>query len=95
MSATNKERKPKTSTVRHVWAQRHPFPLTTDLDERYAEFDRWLAEHDARIKAEVLRKFRADVIKQQLTDYGIVLPDMSGVVDGLDEEAERIEKGHS
>ena len=46
------ERTPSTSTIRHAWAKAHPFPLTTDVEERYAEFDRWLAAHDAAKRAE-------------------------------------------
>lgn len=46
-----------------------------------------------RIQAETLRKFRADLIGRQFVDYGIVIPDVSEVVDYLDEEATRIENG--
>lgn len=35
-------RTPKPNTVRHAWAKAHPFPLTTDLKERYAEFERMI-----------------------------------------------------
>lgn len=45
------ERTPKMSTIRHAWAKGHPFPLTTDVEERYAEFDRALAAHDAEVRA--------------------------------------------
>lgn len=34
------------STIRHIWVKRHPFPLITDVEERYAEFDRALAGRD-------------------------------------------------
>lgn len=46
-----------------------------------------------RIQADTLRKFRAELIGRQFVDYGIVIPDVSAVVDELDEEATRIEKG--
>jgi hypothetical protein len=45
-------RTPRTSTVRYCWVQGHSFPLTTEPEERYAEFDRWLTAHDAEAKAE-------------------------------------------
>ncbi|WP_181158353.1 hypothetical protein [Microbacterium sp. MYb64] len=48
------ERTPKMSTIRHTWAKGHPFPLTTDIEERYAEFDRWLADYTAKVCASVL-----------------------------------------
>lgn len=43
------ERTPNTATVRHGWIKGHPFPLSTDIDDRGAEFDRWLAEHDRQV----------------------------------------------
>lgn len=46
------ERTPNLSTIRHAWAKAHPFPLTTDVEERYAEFDRAIAAHDAEKRAE-------------------------------------------
>lgn len=46
------ERTPPTGTVRHAWAKAHPFPLTTEVEERYAEFDRWLARVIAEKRAE-------------------------------------------
>lgn len=52
------QRTPKASTVRAGWATGHPFPLTTDVDERYAEFDRWLKsdrEAQARFWSKVER----------------------------------------
>ena len=45
------ERTPKTATVRTAWVKGHPFPLTTDLEERDAEFWRWLAAHDRETAA--------------------------------------------
>jgi hypothetical protein len=48
------ERTPPMSAIRHAWAKAHPFPLTTDVDERYAEFDRALAAHDAEVRAGVV-----------------------------------------
>lgn len=48
------ERTPPMGSIRHAWAQAHPFPLTTDVDERYAEFDRALAAHDAEVRASVV-----------------------------------------
>lgn len=46
------ERTPPLGTVRHAWAKGHPFPLTTEIEDRYAEFDRWLAAHVAEKRAE-------------------------------------------
>lgn len=45
------ERTPNTATVRTAWVKGHPFPLTTDLEERDAEFWRWLATHDRETAA--------------------------------------------
>ena len=42
---------PKTGPVRFGWASGHPRPNTTNIDERLAEFDRWLAAHDAEVLA--------------------------------------------
>ena len=43
------ERTPKTNTVRTGWMRGHPFPLITEIDDRGAEFDRWLDSERARI----------------------------------------------
>lgn len=48
------ERTPNMNTIRHAWVKGHPFPLTTDVEERIAEFDRWLAAHDAEVRASVV-----------------------------------------
>lgn len=48
------DRTPPMSAIRSAWAKAHPFPLTTDVDERYAEFDRALAAHDAEVRAGVV-----------------------------------------
>lgn len=45
------ERTPRMSTIRHAWVKAHPCVLTTDVEERYAEFDRALAAHDAEVRA--------------------------------------------
>jgi hypothetical protein len=45
------DRTPRTSTVRAGWSQGHPFRLITEPEERYAEFDRWLAS----VKADAWR----------------------------------------
>lgn len=58
------ERTPAMSTIRHAWVKAHPFPLTTDVEERYAEFNRWLADHDMDVRAQTLvqaRWTRADI----------------------------------
>lgn len=49
-------RTPKTKTIAAGWAKGHPFPLTTDVDDRYAEFDRWYAAEIRRAKAEAWRE---------------------------------------
>lgn len=46
------DRTPTTQTVVTGWAKGHPFPLTTDVDERYAEFCRWLEEEIRKAKAD-------------------------------------------
>lgn len=43
-------------------------------------------------KAEALRKFRQEVIDDQVETYGIVLPDVDGIIDRLNEAADEIEK---
>ena len=58
-------------------------------------FDDWLAEHDRQVQAEALRKFRQEVIDDQVETYGIVLPDVDGIIDRLDEAADEIEKGQT
>lgn len=42
-----KERTPPTGTIREAFMRCHPFPHTTEIDERGAEFDRWLAKIQA------------------------------------------------
>lgn len=64
---TEEVRTPKTFTVRACFVKGHSFPLTTEVEERYEEFDRWLAEvireakwvgweegWDARVNAETI-----------------------------------------
>lgn len=45
----------------------------------------------AEAEARALRNFRASLIADQLTRYGIVLPDVDEIVDALGEQADRIE----
>ena len=43
MPSLDDARTPKPSTVRSAWTKAHPFWATTDVEERYAEFDRMIA----------------------------------------------------
>jgi hypothetical protein len=45
------ERTPPTAAIKQAWIGAHPFRATTTVEEREAEFDRWLAE----VKAGELR----------------------------------------
>ena len=36
-------RTPPTSAIRDAFVRAHPFRRTTEVEDRYAEFDRWLA----------------------------------------------------
>ncbi len=38
------ERTPPTAAIKQAWIVGHPFRATTTVEEREAEFDRWLAE---------------------------------------------------
>lgn len=38
------ERTPPTAAIRQAWIGAHPFRTTTTVEEREAEFDRWLTE---------------------------------------------------
>lgn len=55
------DRTPPTGTVKAAFAEAHPFPLTTDLEERYAEFDRWLSQVRAEAKSEHFREAAEEV----------------------------------
>lgn len=46
-----------------------------------------------RAQAEALRDYRARLMDQNIDRFGVVLPDLHEVLDDLDEEADRIEKG--
>lgn len=46
-----------------------------------------------RAQAETLRDYRTRLLDQNTDRYGIVMPDLYEVLDDLDEEADRIEKG--
>jgi hypothetical protein len=50
------DRTPKTSTVKHGWAVGHLFARITEPEERYAEFDRWLARHDGEVVIKVVNR---------------------------------------
>lgn len=38
------ERTPPTVAIKQAWIEAHPFHAITTVEEREAEFDRWLAE---------------------------------------------------
>ena len=49
----------------------------------------------AEAEAKALRDFRARLMEQNIDRFGIVLPDLHEVLDDLDEEADRIERGET
>lgn len=50
------ERTPNMNTIRHAWVKGHPFPLTTDVEERIEEFNRALEAHDKELLNQVSEK---------------------------------------
>ena len=58
-------RTPGTCTIRSGWAQGHPFPQTTEVEERYAEFDRWLD----RERAAARREGQAEALRQAAYEF--------------------------
>lgn len=46
----------------------------------------------AEAQVEALRQFRRELIAHQLESYGVILPDVHGVLDDLDETADRISR---
>ena len=63
------ERTPPTGTIRNAFAKAHPFPHTTDIEERYAEFDRWLNEIRAEAWQEGAESAFYDPEIRDLVDY--------------------------
>lgn len=61
------ERIPPTGAIRLAFAEAHPFPLTTEVDERLAEFDRWLAQHEQQLREQVARELM-DHLPKALAD---------------------------
>lgn len=41
---------PTTNAIKESWQRGHPNPTTTDPAEREAEFDRWLTQHEAKVR---------------------------------------------
>lgn len=52
---------PTTNTVRTGWSDGHPYRATTGLDERLAEFDRWLAQHDREVREQIASEIEAQI----------------------------------
>ena len=55
------ERTPKPITVRHSWVEKHPYPLSTEPEERRAEFDRMILAVQAAARADQLAKVHAAI----------------------------------
>ena len=70
---TEEVRTPKTFTVRACFVKGHSFPLTTEVEERYEEFDRWLDEHDREVAQNAVNRFyNLLVLKGEYRDiYGL------------------------
>lgn len=64
-------RTPNAETVKHGWAKGHPFPRTTEAEERYAEFDRWLAETVRAAKADAWDEGQEAGINDDLGDWEV------------------------
>lgn len=61
---------PTTEQVRNFWASdgtHQPAAKSYDYGESRNEFDRWLARHDAEVKAEALREYAATL--EAVPDY--------------------------
>ena len=56
--------------VRDAWARMHPFPSSTELEERYAEFDRMLAAERQRGREEAANAL-ADCLDAMLVSKSI------------------------
>jgi hypothetical protein len=52
-------RTPGTGTIRNAFIAAHPFPLTTEIEEREAEFTRWMATRDAEVLNEAADAIQA------------------------------------
>lgn len=52
---------PPTGAIRQAWIDSHPFRASTPVEEREAEFDRWLAAHDREVAAQALRDAAAAI----------------------------------
>lgn len=75
------------------WNAPHPDD-GSDLD-----FSEYIMPLIRRIQAEAgagaLRSYRTRLMDQNIDRFGIVLPDLHEVLDDLDEEADRIERGET
>lgn len=69
---------PKLSTIRSGWVKGHPFPLTTETEEREAEFDRAISERDREVAAKAWEE-AADIC-QRVQDDPAFLESGPGVV---------------
>lgn len=50
------ERTPKPNTVKTAWVRSHPFPLSTSVEDREAEFDRMIAAVERAAAAKALQE---------------------------------------
>lgn len=68
----------------------NPTGLSVGIDSAYELGDHiastWLAEHDAKVRAEALRGYSKKLAQEQMDTYGIVLPEVHEIIDGMDEE---------
>lgn len=54
------------------------------------EFRDTIAKVKAAAQVEALREFRQELLEHQLESYGVILPNVHGVLDDLAESADRI-----
>ena len=72
----------------------HEADNTTWLDDANALLASTVIRRiQAEAGAEALRSYRTRLMDQNIDRFGIVLPDLHEVLDDLDEEADRIERG--
>ena len=85
---------PTTSEVRDVWAAWSDYggltnrPRSGTSDDRYAEFDRWLAARDVEVRAQALREAASAPIPRAALNTR-----NNGLRQWLRARADRIERG--
>ena len=98
--STNHEYTPTTQYLQNAYvdtrynlaAEQGEFP--PPIMERYAEFDRWLAEHDATVEAAAEQRGAIKALRAAASDYALYADshDLDGEpVDYLNDRADRLE----